>query len=153
MGCGQKSYKASVAVPPAPLRVPSQMPLAPSVRLVTSVANDKGDNEIILRAVHVFLLDIINSRRRELYWPLPTRRWSACRTPRTRAPWMAWWTWGLRSARRRRKVWRASAAAVWEDVPGHGFSPSSLWTSFCHLAVTNLKHIDLFTSFSRYCLA
>ena len=31
-------------VPPAPFRVPSQRPLAPSV---TSVANDKGDNEMI----------------------------------------------------------------------------------------------------------
>ena len=33
-----------MAVPPAPVRVPSQRPLAPSV---TSVANDKGDNEMI----------------------------------------------------------------------------------------------------------
>ena len=38
----------SVAVPPAPVRVPSQRPLAPSVASVTSVANDKGDNEMIL---------------------------------------------------------------------------------------------------------
>ena len=44
--------KACVAVPPAPVRVPRQRPLAPSVASVTSVANDKGDNEIILRAVH-----------------------------------------------------------------------------------------------------
>ena len=44
--------KASVAVPPAPVRVPSQGPLAPSVASVTSVANDKGDNEMILGAVH-----------------------------------------------------------------------------------------------------
>ena len=40
MGCGQKSYKASVAVPPVPVQVPSQMQLAPSVTSVTSVAND-----------------------------------------------------------------------------------------------------------------
>ena len=40
------------AVPPAPVRVPSQRPLAPSVDSVTSVANDKSDNEIILGAVH-----------------------------------------------------------------------------------------------------
>ena len=33
---------------PAPVRVPSQKPLAPSVASVTSVANDKGDNEMIL---------------------------------------------------------------------------------------------------------
>ena len=45
MGCGQESYKASVAVPPAPVRVPSQRPLAPSV------ANGKGDNEMSLGAV------------------------------------------------------------------------------------------------------
>jgi hypothetical protein len=41
-----------VAVPPAPVRVPSQMSLALSVASVTSVANDKDDNEIILGAVH-----------------------------------------------------------------------------------------------------
>ena len=40
-----------MAVPPAPVRVPSQRPLAPSVASVMSVANDKGDNEIILGAV------------------------------------------------------------------------------------------------------
>ena len=39
-----------MAVPAAPVRVPSQRPLAPSVASVTSVAN--GDNEIILGAVH-----------------------------------------------------------------------------------------------------
>ena len=38
-----------MAVPPAPVRVPSQRPLAPSV---ASVANDKGDDEMILGAVH-----------------------------------------------------------------------------------------------------
>ena len=41
-----------MAVPPAPVRVPSQKLLAPSVASVTSVANDKGDNEMILGAVH-----------------------------------------------------------------------------------------------------
>ena len=39
-------------MPPAPLLVPIQRPLAPSVASVTSVANGKGDNEIILGAVH-----------------------------------------------------------------------------------------------------
>ena len=39
-------------MPPAPVRVPSQKPLAPSVASVTSLANDKGDNEMILGAVH-----------------------------------------------------------------------------------------------------
>ena len=37
----------------APVRVPSQRPLAPSVASVTSVGNDKGDNETILGAVHI----------------------------------------------------------------------------------------------------
>ena len=37
-----------MAVPSAPVQVPSQVPLAPSV---TSVANDKDDNEMILGAV------------------------------------------------------------------------------------------------------
>ena len=43
-------FETNVAVPlPAPVRVPSQKPLAPSVK---SVANDMGDNEMILGAVH-----------------------------------------------------------------------------------------------------
>ena len=41
-----------MALPPAPVRVPSQRSLAPSVASVTSVANDKGDNEMILGPVH-----------------------------------------------------------------------------------------------------
>ena len=48
----KKQLLVSVAVPPAPVWVPSQRPLAPSVASVTSVANDKGDNEMILGAVH-----------------------------------------------------------------------------------------------------
>ena len=39
-------------MPPAPVRVPSQRSLAPSVVSVTSVDNDKGDNEMVLGAVH-----------------------------------------------------------------------------------------------------
>ena len=42
-----KKLHAGVAVPAAPVRVPSKRPLAPSVAAVTSVANDKGDNEMI----------------------------------------------------------------------------------------------------------
>ena len=42
-----KKLQASVAVPQAPVRVPGQRPLSPSVTPVTSVANDKGDNEMI----------------------------------------------------------------------------------------------------------
>ena len=49
MGCGQKKLSVSVAVPPTPVRVPSQRSLAP---IVASVANDKGANEMILGAVH-----------------------------------------------------------------------------------------------------
>ena len=41
-----------MAVPPAPVRISSQRPLAPSVSSVTSVANHKGDNEMIPEAVH-----------------------------------------------------------------------------------------------------
>ena len=37
----KKKLSVSVAVPSAPVRVPSQRPLAPSVASVTSVANDK----------------------------------------------------------------------------------------------------------------
>ena len=53
MGCVQKKKKkkklsVSVAVPPAPVRIPNQRPLAPIVASVTWVANDKGDNEMVL---------------------------------------------------------------------------------------------------------
>ena len=47
-----KKTFVSVAVPPAPVRVPSRRPLAPGVASVTSVANDKGDNEMILGTVN-----------------------------------------------------------------------------------------------------
>ena len=43
-GLRSKKNLVSVAVPPAPVRVPSQRPLAPSVASVTSVANDDADN-------------------------------------------------------------------------------------------------------------
>ena len=43
-----KKLSVSVAVPPAPVRIPSQSPLAPSVASVISVANDKGNNEMKL---------------------------------------------------------------------------------------------------------
>ena len=48
-----KKALSSVTVPPAPVRVPSHRPLAPSVASVTSIANDKDDDEIILGAVHI----------------------------------------------------------------------------------------------------
>ena len=51
-GLRPKKLSVSVAVPPAPVRVPTQRSLASSVATVTSVANDKGDNEIILGVVH-----------------------------------------------------------------------------------------------------
>ena len=41
-----------MAVPPPPVQVPNKRPLAPSVASVTSVANDKGNNEMILGVVH-----------------------------------------------------------------------------------------------------
>ena len=39
-------------MPPAPLRVNSHRPLAPSVTSVTSVGYGKGDNEMIPGIVH-----------------------------------------------------------------------------------------------------
>ena len=51
-GLRPKKLSVSVAVPPPSVLVPSQRPLAPSVASVTSVANAKGDNEMILGAVH-----------------------------------------------------------------------------------------------------
>ena len=59
-----------MAVPPAPVRVASQTPLAPSVASVTSVANDKGDNEMILGAVQrshgIYLTAEENPRKPQL---------------------------------------------------------------------------------------
>ena len=51
-GLWPKKLSVSVAVPPAPVRVPSQKPLAPSAVSVMSVTNDKDNNEMILAAVH-----------------------------------------------------------------------------------------------------
>ena len=66
----EKKTSVSVAVPPAPVRVPSQKSLAPSVASVTSVANNKADNEIILGAVHrspgICLTDEKNPRKPQL---------------------------------------------------------------------------------------
>ena len=52
-GLRPKKLSVSVAVPPAPVRVSSQSPLAPSVASVTLVANDKVDNEIRVRQMYV----------------------------------------------------------------------------------------------------
>ena len=52
LGLRPKNFQTSLVVPPAPLRIHSQRPLAPNVASVTSVPNDKGDNEMILGAVH-----------------------------------------------------------------------------------------------------
>ena len=41
-----------MVVPPAPVWFPRQRPLVPSAMSVTSVANDKGNNEMIPGAVH-----------------------------------------------------------------------------------------------------
>jgi hypothetical protein len=66
----KKKLLVSVAVPPAPVQVPSQRPLAPSVALVTLVTNNKGDNEMILMAMHRFpgicLTAEENPRKRQL---------------------------------------------------------------------------------------
>jgi hypothetical protein len=51
-GLQPKELAISVVVPPAPARVPSQRSLALSLASVTSVANDKGDNEMILGVLH-----------------------------------------------------------------------------------------------------
>ena len=56
-----------MAVPAAPVWVPSQRPLAPSV---TSVDNDKGDNEMIREAAHrspgIYLTAEENPRKPQL---------------------------------------------------------------------------------------
>ena len=50
----QKKLLASVVVPLAPVRVPSQRPLALRVTSATLVANDNGDNEMVQGTVHRF---------------------------------------------------------------------------------------------------
>ena len=62
-GLQPKKFQTSVAVPPAPVRVPSQRPLAPSVASVTSVANDKGDNEMIMGTAHNLLAFTLQPRK------------------------------------------------------------------------------------------
>jgi hypothetical protein len=52
MGCGQKKLSVSVAVPPAPVRVPSQSPFALSATSVTSVANDKNLESKLMKFEH-----------------------------------------------------------------------------------------------------
>ena len=59
----KKKPSASVAMPPAPVRVPSQRPLAPSVASVMSVTNDKGDNEMILRLCTDLLVFALQPRK------------------------------------------------------------------------------------------
>ena len=50
MGCNQKKFYASLVVPPVPLRVPSQRPLALSV--TSNHVCHKRDNDIIPKVVH-----------------------------------------------------------------------------------------------------
>ena len=58
-----KKLAVSVVVPPAPVRVPSQRSLSPSVASVTSIANDKSDNEVILRQCTDLLAFALQSRK------------------------------------------------------------------------------------------
>ena len=46
-----KKMYANVVVPPAPIQVPNQWPLALNAISVVSLANDKGDNKMKLEAV------------------------------------------------------------------------------------------------------
>ena len=47
-----KQLLATLAVPPVPVRVSCQRPLAPNVASVMWVAHYKGDNEMIAGVVH-----------------------------------------------------------------------------------------------------
>ena len=47
----EKELQASMALPPAPVRVPSQRSFAPDVASVTSVANN-SDNEMVPEFLH-----------------------------------------------------------------------------------------------------
>ena len=64
-GLRPKKFQTSVAVPPAPARVTSQRPLAPRVASVSSVANDKGDNEMIPGTVHSLAFSLMLSKAPE----------------------------------------------------------------------------------------
>ena len=54
-GLQPKKLSVSVAVPLAPVQFPSQRPLAPRIASVISVANDKGDNEMICAQISCHL--------------------------------------------------------------------------------------------------
>ena len=73
MGCG-------VEVPPAFVRVPSQRPLAPSVASVTSVTNDKVDNEMILGAVHRSPGICLTAKENPRFISQETIWWRVCAT-------------------------------------------------------------------------
>ena len=64
-GLRPKKVQTRVAVPPAPVRVPSQRLLAPSVASVTSVANNKGEyiQGIQLCVPQVTIANILSLRR------------------------------------------------------------------------------------------
>jgi hypothetical protein len=70
---GKKKLSVSVAVPPSPVRVPTQKSLAPSVASDTLVANDKGDAKIILgsviRSAGICLTVEENSRKPQQGYP------------------------------------------------------------------------------------
>ena len=55
-----EKLSGSVTVPLATIQVPSRRPLAPSVASVMSVANDKGDNEMILGTEQLQYVTIYN---------------------------------------------------------------------------------------------
>ena len=62
-----EKLSVSVAVPPAPIRVPSHRPLVPDVASVKSVANDKGDNKMILGLCTDLLAFAIKLRKTPKY--------------------------------------------------------------------------------------
>ena len=57
-GLRSKKLLVIVAVQPTPIQFPSQRPVVPSVASVTSVANDKGDNEMILGSCAMLLFRV-----------------------------------------------------------------------------------------------
>ena len=65
-----------MAVPLAPVRVPSQRPLAPSVALVASVDNNKDDNEMKSSYYYLIVFSLFNVHYLDLYISNGRENWN-----------------------------------------------------------------------------
>jgi hypothetical protein len=82
-----------------------------------------GNYYIPYRATHYYKKCVCGPRVKNSPWP--TLHWLASGTPGTRGPWKAWLRSTQRSARRKRRGWRAGGGEVWGVAPGPWSGPTS----------------------------